>query len=85
MCKCSEVGRPRNQRVAYPNAPQSGTEETALEIAPFRLALGCSLEVGDQAEGVIELPIWIGIDISFELRVSCICVAERVSRNKIVG
>jgi hypothetical protein len=44
--------------VAYPNALQSGTEETALEMASFRLALGCSLEVGDQAEGVIELLIW---------------------------
>ena len=71
--------------MAYPNAPQSGTEESALEIAPFRLALGCSLEVGDQAESVIEFPIWVGIDISFEFRISYICVAESVSRNKIVG
>lgn len=61
--------------MAYPNAQQSGTKETALEITPFLLALGCSLEVGDDAESIIEFPIWVGIDISFEFRVSCMCRA----------
>ena len=47
-----------------------------FKVAPFRLALGCGLEVGDHAKSVVELPVWVCIDISFEFTVPCFRGAE---------
>jgi hypothetical protein len=46
------------------------------KVTPFLLALGCSLEVGDHAKSIVELPVWVGIDFSFEFTVPCLCGAE---------
>ncbi len=73
MCKgLRDVrGHVANALMAHPDAPQSGTEETTLKVTPFLLTPGRSPEVRDHAKSIVELPVWIGIAISFEFRVSC--------------
>lgn len=70
------------QRVAHPNAPQRGPEETTPKVTPFLLAFGRDLKIGDHAKGVVELHVWICIDVSFESTIPCSYRAERVSTGR---
>jgi hypothetical protein len=51
------MGHVASELMAHPDAPQSGTEETALKVTPFLLTPGRSPEVRDHAKSFVELPV----------------------------